>query len=496
MDITESTAQRSNLPTVLLIVGMSFYWPVFRLNFFDLLYSPSSPQTQDSMASLLLFLCCIAGFCCLVLLLHKRIESLFSKTKGIIVTICIGMVGHIMVFIVRFFAFENSWLIYVGLILGFAGTIALTFAWANALFYVKLQKMIHYLFVSFALNFLVTIPTAFSTTLSLLSACLCTVISTFFWVFYTRIRSKDACIENPSSSEQRRSFLNFPRGMLPILIVTLFVSGIIRSIIGIDSVEAYEPINTSSLARSLFSFTIAILVLIVSRLSHYSRRSILMSWAVILAILFAGLLIVSSLSQMEFALQIATVLVASSKTYLSFFLWITLICVPPKMFGDSLVISSTVYFLIDTVYSFLIGGVLVILKSFGFSLFGFIGPLSLLASLVFVVLALVFLNSFEVAYVDARETDSTESILESTTEQLSNFSAALEELKRVYWLTDREAEVLSLIAQGRSYQKIAETLYVTKSTVQTHVVNLYRKLGVHSKQEAIDMLLKSVEKNQ
>ncbi len=52
-------------------------------------------------------------------------------------------------------------------------------------------------------------------------------------------------------------------------------------------------------------------------------------------------------------------------------------------------------------------------------------------------------------------------------------------------LTDREREVLQLLAQGRRNDDIAQTLFISPQTVQTHVRNLLGKLGVHSKLEAV-----------
>lgn len=52
-------------------------------------------------------------------------------------------------------------------------------------------------------------------------------------------------------------------------------------------------------------------------------------------------------------------------------------------------------------------------------------------------------------------------------------------------LTEREIEILKLIAQGYSNQKIADRLYLSINTVKTHTANLYDKLGVRSRTEAI-----------
>jgi DNA-binding NarL/FixJ family response regulator len=52
-------------------------------------------------------------------------------------------------------------------------------------------------------------------------------------------------------------------------------------------------------------------------------------------------------------------------------------------------------------------------------------------------------------------------------------------------LSAREQEVLGLIARGFSYNEIARLQGVSVHTVQTHIKNLYSKLAVHSKSEAV-----------
>lgn len=51
-------------------------------------------------------------------------------------------------------------------------------------------------------------------------------------------------------------------------------------------------------------------------------------------------------------------------------------------------------------------------------------------------------------------------------------------------LTDRETEVLKLLAHGNANKQIANTLYVEEKTVKTHVSSVLRKLGVWSRTQA------------
>jgi DNA-binding NarL/FixJ family response regulator len=52
-------------------------------------------------------------------------------------------------------------------------------------------------------------------------------------------------------------------------------------------------------------------------------------------------------------------------------------------------------------------------------------------------------------------------------------------------LTPRETEILNAIARGFSYAETASLLHLSVQTVHTHLKNIYRKLAVHSKTEAV-----------
>lgn len=69
-----------------------------------------------------------------------------------------------------------------------------------------------------------------------------------------------------------------------------------------------------------------------------------------------------------------------------------------------------------------------------------------------------------------------------------SLDAGCERLGAERGLTAREVEVLQLLVKGRSKSYIAETLFVSENTVRSHSKHIYQKLGVHSKQEVLDLL--------
>jgi len=59
-----------------------------------------------------------------------------------------------------------------------------------------------------------------------------------------------------------------------------------------------------------------------------------------------------------------------------------------------------------------------------------------------------------------------------------------EELEQIK-LTNRETDILEHLSKGLNYNEIAENLIISPSTVRKHIENIYKKLQVHNKMEAV-----------
>ena len=56
-----------------------------------------------------------------------------------------------------------------------------------------------------------------------------------------------------------------------------------------------------------------------------------------------------------------------------------------------------------------------------------------------------------------------------------------------YNLSERETEILKLLAKGFSYQQIANDVFISHGTVRKHVENIYGKLHINSKAQAVSL---------
>jgi DNA-binding NarL/FixJ family response regulator len=69
--------------------------------------------------------------------------------------------------------------------------------------------------------------------------------------------------------------------------------------------------------------------------------------------------------------------------------------------------------------------------------------------------------------------------------EFNNLAKQAEQRANVPRLTDRELQVLRLVAQGLSNREVAEQLEISENTVKNHVRNILEKLHLHSRMEAV-----------
>lgn len=80
------------------------------------------------------------------------------------------------------------------------------------------------------------------------------------------------------------------------------------------------------------------------------------------------------------------------------------------------------------------------------------------------------------------------SVETTVTEPYRMVEQASAEIATEYGLSKREAEVFSFLAKGRDTAYIKTELFISSGTVCSHRDRIYRKLGIHSKQELLDLV--------
>jgi DNA-binding CsgD family transcriptional regulator len=98
---------------------------------------------------------------------------------------------------------------------------------------------------------------------------------------------------------------------------------------------------------------------------------------------------------------------------------------------------------------------------------------------------------FELARGPGRDFDERDrSFLSMLRPHLARLRLRRERRPRVPSLTERELDVLALVAQGLTNRQISRRLFISPATVRTHLEHIYDKLGVHSRAGAVSALFR------
>ena len=76
----------------------------------------------------------------------------------------------------------------------------------------------------------------------------------------------------------------------------------------------------------------------------------------------------------------------------------------------------------------------------------------------------------------------------NASENSSDLSLYLEKAAKNFSLSEREFDVLKLIADGRSNNEISEKIEVSVSTVKKHIYNIFNKAGVNSRTQLLNLV--------
>ena len=82
---------------------------------------------------------------------------------------------------------------------------------------------------------------------------------------------------------------------------------------------------------------------------------------------------------------------------------------------------------------------------------------------------------------------STPSIPPSSTPSTA-LDARCDYVRQHFGLTERETDMVRLLAHGRSKTSISKELFISENTVKSYTRNVYSKLNIHSKQQLLDIL--------
>lgn len=226
---------------------------------------------------------------------------------------------------------------------------------------------------------------------------------------------------------------------------------------------------------------------LLAALVKVKRLDVATLYRVVIPIMVLGLLILSAIpSSLS---PVAIVCVSMGYSVFDACTWIVLTQITHTD-RRTLARAGSLYVATSFAGMVLANGMLTALSATGATDLGQNTPSILLAVLVLVVGIMLVLPQRkpldERGPENTSETDADASAASSTPAAAMETTLAC--LAENAGLTNREREVLLLLAQGRTSTIIAREMGVAEGTAHTHIMHVYQKLGVHSQQELLDLV--------
>ncbi|PQJ80271.1 7TM diverse intracellular signaling domain-containing protein [Polaribacter porphyrae] len=173
--------------------------------------------------------------------------------------------------------------------------------------------------------------------------------------------------------------------------------------------------------------------------------------------------------------------------FILFYYWVLAVIILKKhqfaiffVFGYSLILFSAIFFVVPVDLGFKTQNISLNTVKFG---------------AIFEMLILTYAITYRIKMLHKENEKFKEEIKEYLT-KINAFKSNnseetnIESLIRENNLSDREADVLLLIFKGYTNQRIGDELFITLNTVKYHIRNIYQKLNINTKNEAIDIVAK------
>ena len=140
-----------------------------------------------------------------------------------------------------------------------------------------------------------------------------------------------------------------------------------------------------------------------------------------------------------------------------------------------------------------VGGLLFSLFPFLAQLVGDVDATLMLCIVVAVICAWMQINVNYQIYpfepiIEEPVDDEVTAHIERTGRRKAQWHQKIDAVCEQYHLSPREREILPILLRGRDAKYIMDTFYISQSTAKTHIYNIYRKFGIHSRQELLDFV--------
>lgn len=455
---------------VMAVAGFALYWPQLRSFEFSALLSGYANQALATHVMLIAALVFLVAFGLAMVSRRRLLEPRFARrSRGVLLVCCLGSLGGVFTLLA-----PHCGVLYPALfMLGAAGIalgyLCLTLAWATTFASMGVGRSLKLLAWGYAAASLVPLTDLLPLPVGVALTVLSPLLSGCAW--YKGPHDVEAEVDY--------SFAGFRLLPFPLIAMIAFFLLAGRLTLGlIVSVDAQIvlPVRLFDAAMGLIVM-LCIAIVLRSRADEGWGLAIKVAWVVLVTLFVAGMLLLVFDSPRY--LLVGEGVVAAGFNCFEFVLWSLLVGITARSRLSVAVTFGCVFSLCKLV-PMACGKLLVpeMARLLGWER----GGVQLAPLMLVMVLLLVSTTFFFLAF-KGLDFDRKHGAVQGPPT-----GGAPDGLVRLYGLTPREVEVMGCVLNGFSYQKAADEMGVSLSTVQSHVKNLYRKTGVHTRDELIDVM--------
>jgi len=451
---------------------MAAYLVLSRRSYFSILFNVDNIDQADSILLYLVYL----GFSLLVIVALALSKAIFSfrYNKAIAASpfiLCI--VGVLVLGFLAVYEEAPLPLLIAGVCVFAVGSVCMAYAWAVELIALGISSK--------GIAYLVTLAFLFSALLSLTTAAIpdgfervyvlaCPLVTFASWLFVSRnVKTKEQT--NGKSDTFGNSEVIF------FSLQFIVCSVILGNNFSVSLSNSIEPVFLGTHLA-----LIVVCAAMLGAIAYVSRKKEMTAVMECIAVLlFVALFFFEAMKGNEWVERSCNV-VACTRLCFELMMWIAFLSIVTSR-GVSLRLTISILLALRIVSEGLINTVVPnLIELFGMQFAEIIYRASLalffLASLVFLIVKLIEFMKKRSPGVINENYDA------------DHFARYCETITNEYGLSDRESEILGFIARGYSSRWIADTLFISISTVQSHTKRIYRKLNIHSKQSLIELVNK------
>lgn len=476
--MVQTTAQapspsRPDVPRYLAVVfGMAFYWSMADITRVDFFISLQAGLSSGAWAAFAAY--CAVAVASIAVLFAKRaqVEKLLCEKRWLVPALSLAAsLGAALVLAPLQGTTLALWVARLGAsAVPIFWFIVVTFAWGRVIIGESARRGMGIAVLSFAASIAVTFCSMLPNPLGNAVIVFTPFATSVLWWLASGTG------EEPPASHRLADLKNAQIPTFVICGLFLCGAGFAHDFANYsDSLSIASPFTqASALLTSATCAALLSLALLISSRSSNADRMFIVAWST-LALAFFGCLFATVLGVFAQPQQAGSILGAVFMGF-KLLLWIFTTNVARNSQVSSTTAFSILYLPLNMLMLIVIGTALPVMLQFGDAAVT-TSAHGIILALAFVLVAAAFV--FFIRYAPT----ITEAVLDSA-KSTSNYET-LSEVAREHGLTARETEIALLVSQGYSAKTIAEMLYVSPETIRTHTKRIYRKLGVHSKDDVI-----------